>query len=214
MKKFPITFCLLCFVVSSCSDFDKLKSRELDDNTVCEFAPYTTGSSFIYSTPGFGNNTTSYLVLGDTLIDGETWKVIDRFPGSRKYVNCRFPFYTEMILTPGQARDSLVLPMLKLDASVGSSWGYEIETFPRATYRFELISKGEKYTTALDDTYKNVSEVMLESWVEGISFSGTPLFYYSQQMYYFSPDAGLIEYSYGTPLTGIRRVPLMSYSIE
>jgi hypothetical protein len=125
MKHLHALFLFLagCTLLIACS---KEMSHEGTGFPTCDYAPYTTGSSFSYIDVTQTRDTTAYTltVSGDTTINGATYKIV----GDDSVFfcsSCKDGIYTQIasILTfQGYKADSLQLTYLKETAPMGSSW--------------------------------------------------------------------------------------------
>lgn len=126
-RYFLIAILFAATLLFSCS---KEMSREgdgaLPPTSTCDYAPYTTGSSFSYMNVNSAKDTIRYTftVSGDTTINGNVYKIVGNdsvFTCS----SCKDGIYTQIasILTfQGYSADDLKLTYLKDNVAAGTTW--------------------------------------------------------------------------------------------
>jgi hypothetical protein len=201
MKKgcFLITMLSALLLLFSCS-------KEMSDEgeapgspaSPCDYAPYTTGSSFSYINVNRAKDTINYTltVSGDTTINGNVYKKLGNdsvFTCS----NCENGVYTQVasILTfQGYQADDLELTYLKDDAPAGTSWQDTISVTNNGItstgiLEFTVLRKGFTKTVNGKD-FSDVIAVQMDAIA--IVF-GNPIPVGTISTSYYGKGVGLIE---------------------
>lgn len=157
-----------CTLLMACS---KEISHDGTGFPTCEYAPYTTGSSFSYIDVNLTQDTIAYTltVSGDTTINGSTYKIV-KDDSVFFCSNCKDGNYTQIasILTfQGYKADSLQLTYLKENAPLGSSWSDTVTVSngtltTKAVLQHSITQKGITKTVNGKD-YLDVIAVKLDA---------------------------------------------------
>ncbi|WP_147243433.1 hypothetical protein [Chitinophaga flava] len=149
----------------------KEMSKEGTGFPTCDYAPYTTGSSFSYIDVGQKQDTTSYTltVSGDTTIGGTTYKKV-RDDSVFFCSNCKDGIYTQIasLLTfQGYKADNVPLTYLKETVPQGSSWQDTVNVSngtvtTKAILQHTIVQKGFTKTVNGKD-YPDVIAVKLDA---------------------------------------------------
>lgn len=193
-----LTYCLplACAIfLVSCGSDDMVDSRQNNGSTICDYAPYATGSIFSFERtnpaplPDY-----DVIVRGDTIIDGEDWKIIDEVAGERYYVNCRNDqIVSRANKVPPQLSVSVFdFISLKLNAPPGTKW---IQEYPSRDgrvlrYTHKIIETNGKRTVNKMD-FEEV--IMVNQIIQIVSFSPDDTVTVDVSLYWYAPNAGLIE---------------------
>ena len=223
MRKHLLFFALV-LLIASCGKDEEVTNPNNGDTvdltklnngvTTCEYAPYTTGSSFTYEQDnGFGPETAIWQVGEEELIDGTMYVSINGFLGSTSsgFFNCENGEYHSYLETAPTVIGSLELVYLKETLSVGQSWDQTINQSANGInyttrYNFTYASHDTERVVN-NETYTDIIHVQLNTFSDFGFGSGETLL--STDDYYWAKGVGLIE------VDGISvNMKLMGYQIN
>ena len=214
--KFIYLFILVFFAACSKEDVDPgVDTTELNNQvTTCQYAPYTTGSTFVYEQSLNGSTTTATWTVGNSqMINGKQFVEISGFLGTNgnnsSFFNCENGEYTVYDNNVPTLNGALELIYMKENVSPNTTW---TETISQSANGINYNTKYEFTYVSLDATrmvngitYNNVIHIHLDS-------STNPFGYYtpfSSDDYYWAEGVGLIEY-----IGSFSEMKLVSYDIQ
>lgn len=198
-----LTYCLpLAFAIFAvgCGPDDTPDPEQKNGSTICDYAPYSTGSVFSFESNG-QQLAANYdvVVKGDTMMDGETWKIIQNEPGGRSYFNCR---NNQLVSRAYNASPTLLVnPFdfipLKFNAPVGTEW---VQEYPSRDGTIRYIHEiteinGTRTVNGMD--FEGVITVNQITQLDVVFFGDTITQNADISNYWYAPDAGLIESEVG-----------------
>ena len=188
-------------LISSCKDEETPVNTgdigELNNGiTTCLYAPYTTGSTFVYEQVTFGGTTTAtWTVVTDKIINNRQFIQVSGMLGlaSTVYFNCENGEYTIRGENVPSVVGALELIYLKEDVSMNTQWSKTInQNYNGISYqtRYDFTYVGEETTrTVKGVTYSNILEVHLDTYTNATG----SMQLFSQDDYYWAEGVGLIE---------------------
>ncbi|SKA16778.1 hypothetical protein SAMN04488128_1021273 [Chitinophaga eiseniae] len=197
MKHLHVFFLFLagCALLIACS---KEMSHDGTGFPTCDYAPYTTGSSFSYIDVNLTQDTLAYTltVSGDTTVNGNTYKMV----GDDSVFfcsSCKDGIYTQIasIFTfQGYKADSLQLTYLKETAAMGSSWSDTVTISngtltTKAVLQHTIVQKGVTKTV----NGKNYPDVIAVKLDASAIVLNNPVTIGTISTSYYAKGIGLIE---------------------
>jgi len=217
MRKYLILI-LPALLIGACKDDETTPVNTADIGelnngvTTCQYAPYTTGSTFTYEQQtAFGTQTATWTVGGDRIIDNRQFIQVSGMLGlsSTVYFNCENGEYTIWGENIPSIVGALELIYLKENVTVNTQWSKTIsQSYGGLNYQtqYDFTYAGEATSrTVRGVTYQDIIEVHLEVYT---NITGS-FQLFSEDNYYWAEGVGLIE-AIGTSAN----FELVSYNIQ
>lgn len=164
--------------------------------TTCLYAPYTTGSTFVYEQQtSFGTTPVTWTVQDDRIIDNRQFIQVSGMFGlsSSVYFNCENGEYTIYGENVTSIVGALEMIYLKENVAANTQWSKTIDqSYSGIDYqtRYDFSFTGSAASrTVRGVTYQNILEIHLETFTNA-SGVWAP---FSTDDYYWAEGVGLIE---------------------